>query len=134
MSEEHGPDHGEVIETPEALGWGGMIVRDGVASPMPDETALELALPQWADEVRDTDAVVALCLRALGHDVVSLRAVALETLARVVAMIRFCDRRRERRSPPSRATGAKGPFDREWRRHFGVSADHTALSERPSPD
>ncbi len=85
MSEEHGPDHGEVIETPEALGWGGMIVRDGVASPMPDETALELALPQWADEVRDTDAVVALCLRALGHDVVSLRAVALETLARVVA-------------------------------------------------
>jgi C4-dicarboxylate-specific signal transduction histidine kinase len=85
MSKERGPDDYDMIESLEALGWGGMIVRDGVASPMPDELALELALPQWADEVHDTDVVVDLCLRALSHDSVSLRVVALEALARVMA-------------------------------------------------
>lgn len=85
MSEGRNADYTDVRDTPVALGWGGMIVRNGVASPMPDEIALELALPRWAEEVRDTDAVVALCLRTLRHDSVSLRVVALETLARVVA-------------------------------------------------
>jgi hypothetical protein len=109
MSEERGPDDAYVFETPVALGWGGMIVRDGVASPMPDEMAMELALPQWADEVRDKDAVVDLCLRALGHDPVSLRVVALETLARVVARLEPLPRLAEVRREIQRALDGDDP-------------------------
>jgi len=59
MSEERGrPDDFDVTHTPVAYGWSGMIVRDGVGEPMPDEMAIELALPQWAEKVPDTDLVV----------------------------------------------------------------------------
>jgi hypothetical protein len=74
-----------VTHTPVAYGWGGMIVRDGVGEPMPDEMALELALPEWAENVPDTGLVVDLCFTALRYDSVSLRVVAMETLARVAA-------------------------------------------------
>lgn len=84
MSEDRGRDF-DVTHTPVAYGWGGMIVRDGVGEPMPDEMALETALPHWAEEVPDTELVVDLCFRALEDDLVSLRVVALETLARVAA-------------------------------------------------
>jgi hypothetical protein len=83
MSENRGPDDYDVTHTPVTYGWGGMIVRDGVGSPMPDEMALEFALPEWAENVPNTDLVVDLCFRALQYDSVSLRVVALETLARV---------------------------------------------------
>ena len=79
------PDDFDVTHTPVAYGWGGMIVRDGVGEPMPDEMALELALPRWAEEVPDTDLVVDLCLTALQYDSVTLRIVAMETLAQVAA-------------------------------------------------
>jgi hypothetical protein len=83
MPDDRGPDDFDVTHTPVAYGWGGMIVRDGVGEPMTDEMALEIALPQWAEEVPDTGLVVDLCFRALQYDAVSLRVVALETLARV---------------------------------------------------
>jgi hypothetical protein len=83
MSEDRGPDDYDVVHTPLTYGWGGMIVRDGVSSPMPDEMALEFTLPEWAENVPDTELVVDLCFRALRYDSVSLRVVALETLARV---------------------------------------------------
>lgn len=85
MSQDTSRDDADVTETPVALGWGGMITRDGVGWPMAEEMALELALPRWAEEVRDTDSVVDLCFRALQHDSVSLRVVALETLAQAAA-------------------------------------------------
>lgn len=85
MSDDRGPDHFDVTHTPVAYGWGGMIVRDGIGESMPDEMALEFALPQWAEEVPDTELVVDLCFRAMEYDLVSLRVVALETLARVAA-------------------------------------------------
>lgn len=85
MSEERDPNDTDVTETPVAFGWGGLIVRDGVGWPMPDEMALKIALPQWVEEVRDSEAVVVLCFRALQYDSASLRVVALETLARVAA-------------------------------------------------
>jgi hypothetical protein len=99
MSKQPESDDYDVVHIPVAIGWGGMIVRDGVGSPMPEETALEHALPLWAEEVQDTSAVIALCLRALGHEPVSLRVVALETLARVAArpepLSRLAEVRRE---------------------------------------
>jgi hypothetical protein len=86
MSAERGPrDDYDVTRTPVAYGRGGMIVRDGVGEPMSDEMALELALLDWAENVPDSDLVVDLCFGALQHDSVSLRVVALETLARVAA-------------------------------------------------
>jgi len=72
MPDDRGPDDFAVTHTPVAYGWGGMIVRDGVGEPMPDEMALELALPHWAEEVRDTGLVVDVCFRALQSDLVSL--------------------------------------------------------------
>jgi len=99
MSEDRRPDDFDVTHTPVAYGWGGMIVRDGVGEPMPDEMALEFALPDWADNVPDSDLVVDLCFRALQYDSVSLRVVALETLARVATrpepLPRLDDVRRE---------------------------------------
>ncbi|CAA9353225.1 MAG: hypothetical protein AVDCRST_MAG89-3258 [uncultured Gemmatimonadetes bacterium] len=85
MSQDPGRDDADVTETPVAYGWGGIIMRDGVGWPMPEEMALELALPRWAEEVPDTDSVVDLCFRALQHDSVSLQVVALETLAQAAA-------------------------------------------------
>jgi len=85
MSDDRASDDFDVTHTPVAYGWGGMIVRDGVGEPMPDEMVIELALPHWAEVVPDTDLVVDLCFRALGYESVSLRVVALETLARVAA-------------------------------------------------
>jgi len=78
-------DDYDFTHTPVAYGWGGIIVRDGVGEPMPDELALELALPHWAENVPDTELVVDLCFRALEYELVSVRVVALETLARVAA-------------------------------------------------
>ncbi|HEX8673295.1 MAG TPA: hypothetical protein VF710_15480 [Longimicrobium sp.] len=72
-----------VTHTPVAYGWGGMIVQDGVGEPMPNEMALEFALPEWAENVPDSGLVVDLCFTALRYGSVSLRVVALETLARV---------------------------------------------------
>lgn len=85
MPEDRSSDDFDVTYTPVAYGWGGMIVKDGVGSPMPDEMAIEFALPHWAEKVPDTDLVVDLCFRAFRYDSVSLRVVALETLARVAA-------------------------------------------------
>ena len=79
------PDEYDDTYTPVAYGWGGMIVRDGVGSPMPDEMALEFALPQWAEEVPETGLVVDLCFRALEYESVSLRMIVLETLAKLAA-------------------------------------------------
>jgi hypothetical protein len=109
MSEERGPDEFDVTHTRVAFGWGGMIVRNGVGSPMPDDMALELALPQWAEEVPDTDAVVDLCFRALQYDSVSLRAVALETLARVAARPEPLPRLNEVRGEIQRALDGDDP-------------------------
>ncbi|HEX8452780.1 MAG TPA: hypothetical protein VF647_11830 [Longimicrobium sp.] len=69
MPEDRGrPDDFVVTHTPVAYGWGGMIVRDGVGEPMPDEMALEFALPEWAENVPDTGLVVDLCFTALRYD------------------------------------------------------------------
>lgn len=102
MSEDRGPDDADVTHTPVAFGWGGIIVRNGVGSPMPDEMALEVTLPRWAEEVPDTDVVVDLCFRALECDSVNLRVVALETLARVAA----------RPEPLPRLTEVRGEIQR----------------------
>jgi hypothetical protein len=83
MSEDRGPDDYDVTHTPVAYGWGGTIVRDGVGEPMPDEIALEFALPEWAENVPETHLVVELCFQALQYDSASLRVVALKTFARV---------------------------------------------------
>ncbi|HEX8362592.1 MAG TPA: hypothetical protein VF613_20900 [Longimicrobium sp.] len=99
MSNDLGPDDYDVTHTPVAYGWGGMIVRDGVGSPMPDEMALEIALPQWAEEVPDTGLVVDLWFRALQQHSVNLRVLALETLAQLLArpepLPRLAEARRE---------------------------------------
>jgi hypothetical protein len=85
MSEDCGRDDYEATHIPVAYGWGGMVVRDGVGSPMPDEMALESVLPAWAEMVPDTELVVDLCFRALRYDSTNVRVVALETLAKVAA-------------------------------------------------
>ena len=85
MPEDRGSDDYDVTYTPVAYGWGGMIVKDGVGSPMPDEMAIEFALQDWVETVPDTDLVVDLCLRGLQYDSVTVRVAALESVARVAA-------------------------------------------------
>ncbi|HEY0151327.1 MAG TPA: hypothetical protein VGB92_04975 [Longimicrobium sp.] len=109
MAEDRRPDDFDLTHTPVAFGWGGMIVRDGFGEPMPDEMALELALPHWAEEVPDTHLVVDLCVRALAYDSLSLRVVALETLARVAARPEPLPRLGEVRSEIQRALDSDDP-------------------------
>jgi hypothetical protein len=109
MSQDRGRDDCDVTETPVAFGWGGMITRDGVGWPMPEEMALELALPRWAEEVPDTDVVVDLCFRALRYDSVSLRVVALETLAQAAARLEPLPRLSEVRREIRRVLGDDDP-------------------------
>jgi hypothetical protein len=109
MSEDRGPDDYEATHIPVAYGWGGMVVRDGVGSPMPDEMALESVLPHWAEKVPDTELVVDLCFRALRYDSVNTRVVALETLAKVAARPEPLPQLEEVRREIQRALGGDDP-------------------------
>jgi hypothetical protein len=47
------------------IGYGGMVVRNGIGWPMPEAEAIAHAIPQWLEMVDDLDDVVALFLATL---------------------------------------------------------------------
>ena len=78
-----GRDEYDEVFMKSTLGYGGMVIRDGVGHPMSDEEALALAIPQWVETEEDLSAVVALCLRAFQYEQAAVRIVALQAFARL---------------------------------------------------
>lgn len=69
------------VSVERTLGYGGMIIRDGVGVPMSEEEALSLAIPDWLESVNEVPAIVNLCLKALQLDHPGVRVVALNAFA-----------------------------------------------------
>ncbi|MHB1072315.1 MAG: hypothetical protein ACYC3Q_05760 [Gemmatimonadaceae bacterium] len=80
MSQEQ--DHDEVA-VPRTIGYGGIVVRDGIATSTPDHEALRAAVPQWLATHAPADQMLGLLVDAARGDDAELRLAAVDGLAQL---------------------------------------------------